>query len=274
MNVTLFEEMVKTVRSGRPLKLGFAGGIQKYEFDMYLDIHRLRHGRRNEISHKFVKKWKDFNALAAFAERTDDVSLLNKIKICEKYAADLPKIIEKIKSMHSRDISRADIVFSTAHKSKGLEFDTVKLTDDYSVFDRDDRSVFDCDDSDDDDDEAVLPIDRNTSNTAEIEERNLLYVAVTRAKKSVILTPTLARVLKAAKEYFVYPTVENSELREGVCSVCRAISRYPALRLQSVSLSDGPSSSQHPSHSSPFPPGMVCTHCAAIRLPFLLQPPK
>ena len=25
MNVTLFEEMVKTVRSGRPLKLGFAG---------------------------------------------------------------------------------------------------------------------------------------------------------------------------------------------------------------------------------------------------------
>ena len=25
----------------------------------------------------------------------------------------------------------ADIVFSTAHKSKGLEFDTVKLTNDY-----------------------------------------------------------------------------------------------------------------------------------------------
>ena len=25
----------------------------------------------------------------------------------------------------------ADIVLSTAHKSKGLEFDTVKLTDDY-----------------------------------------------------------------------------------------------------------------------------------------------
>ena len=25
----------------------------------------------------------------------------------------------------------ADVVFSTAHKSKGLEFDTVKLVDDY-----------------------------------------------------------------------------------------------------------------------------------------------
>ena len=63
------------------LSLSLTQGIQKYEFDMYLDIHRLLHGRRNEISHKFVKKWKDLNALAAFAELTDDVSLLNKIKV-------------------------------------------------------------------------------------------------------------------------------------------------------------------------------------------------
>lgn len=31
-----------------------------------------------------------------------------------------------------------DIVFSTAHKSKGLEFDTVKLTNDYVDFEDDD----------------------------------------------------------------------------------------------------------------------------------------
>ena len=41
--------------------------------------------------------------------------------------------------------------------------------------------------------------DRDTNNTVEIEERNLLYVALTRAKKSVLLTPTLARVLRLAK---------------------------------------------------------------------------
>ena len=37
--------------------------------------------------------------------------------------------------------------------------------------------------------------------TADIEERNLLYVGVTRAKKSLILTQTLARVLKETKVY-------------------------------------------------------------------------
>ena len=91
----------------------------------------------------------------------------------QKYS-DLPYLIDRIKSMHSRDISRAskhfhcqhshhfplatcfvyiiyniiyfstyyislaDIVFSTAHKSKGLEFDTVQLTDDYSVYEEED----------------------------------------------------------------------------------------------------------------------------------------
>ena len=35
--------------------------------------------------------------------------------------------------------SISDIVFSTAHKSKGLEFDTVKLTDDYSIYEDEDR---------------------------------------------------------------------------------------------------------------------------------------
>jgi F-box protein 18 (helicase) len=95
-------------------------------------------GRNSEITHKFIKIWKSFDSLVKFAEKTDDVSLMNKIKICQKYE-DLPKLIEKIRSMHSKDLSHADIVFSTAHKSKGLEFDTVKLTDDYLGQEEEDR---------------------------------------------------------------------------------------------------------------------------------------
>ena len=33
MNATLFEEMVKTVRSGKPLRLGFAG-VSNYRIDI------------------------------------------------------------------------------------------------------------------------------------------------------------------------------------------------------------------------------------------------
>ena len=48
--------------------------------------------------------------------------------------------------------------------------------------------------SDDDDVDSTPP-----PRCPDVEESNILYVAVTRAKRSVILTRTLARVLKEAK---------------------------------------------------------------------------
>jgi len=55
------------------------------------------------------------------------------------------------------DVTRGvDVVFSTGHKSKGLEFDRVCLTDDY----------------------------RETSGDA--EERNIFYVASTRVKRRLV----------------------------------------------------------------------------------------
>ncbi|CAI8037725.1 F-box DNA helicase 1 [Geodia barretti] len=94
MNITLFDEMVKIIRSGASLKLGFAGGIQKYDFDMYLDINNLRRGRNSEITHKFIKSWKSFDSLVKFAEKTDNVSLMNKIK-----ASDTVKPARYVRNM-------------------------------------------------------------------------------------------------------------------------------------------------------------------------------
>ena len=48
---------------------------------MYLDIHKLLHGKKEEITHKFVKRWKDFNSLSSFADKTEDIALINKIKV-------------------------------------------------------------------------------------------------------------------------------------------------------------------------------------------------
>lgn len=56
-------------------------GIQKYEFDMYLDIHKLLSGKIGEITHRFVKKFKNFTTLSSFADKTDDIALINKIKV-------------------------------------------------------------------------------------------------------------------------------------------------------------------------------------------------
>lgn len=52
---------------------------------MYLDIHKLLCESKEDIKNKSIKKWKTFDALSKYAERTDNVALINKIKVCNYY---------------------------------------------------------------------------------------------------------------------------------------------------------------------------------------------
>ena len=92
---------------------------------------------------------------------------MSKIKIVEKFGDRMPAIIEKVKSMCVKDSSKADIVLSTIHKSKGLEFDTVVLLNDFSDL----REMFGAGQG------RLWPED----------EKNLLYVAITRAKTNFVM---------------------------------------------------------------------------------------
>jgi F-box protein 18 (helicase) len=60
----------------------------------------------------------------------------------------------------TKRLENADIVLSTAHKAKGLEFDTVKITEDFML------SV-----------DALTPVHLEQCDP---DEKNLLYVAVSR----------------------------------------------------------------------------------------------
>ena len=44
------------IQSSVMFSFPFMQGIKDYDFDMYLDIHKLRHGER-DISHPLVKKF-------------------------------------------------------------------------------------------------------------------------------------------------------------------------------------------------------------------------
>lgn len=86
--------------------------------------------------------------------------------------------IPKIRSKCIRDSFMADIVLSTAHKAKGLEFDTVRLTDDYMMSNTD------------------RPCERPA------DEKNLLYVAITRARKRLQMSHQLYEHLGRFGEKF------------------------------------------------------------------------
>eukprot|EP00731_Ephydatia_muelleri_P002243 Em0001g2243a len=235
-NAVLFDSMVDLCNQHDTYKFGFAGGIQGYEFDTYQAIYDLMVGKKPK--HNFISKFSTYDDLCYYAQRADDPALSGKLTVCERYNDTLPYYLEKITGMKCTDTRIADVVFSTAHKSKGLEFDTVRLCDDF----------LNC--LNDEDIEDALPLDKISQ-----DELNLLYVAVTRAKKQLIMSPTLVRLLRRAKECFLYPTgVPTLRAEVNSCVRCKSpgfTGNLPIERASSITLCDG----------SVMDSGLVCACC-------------
>lgn len=117
---------------GARKRIGLVGGVEGYNLEDYLDLHRLVKGQKMLM--KKFKTFASFSHLKTFATNVDDVELLSKIKIVEKYGDRIPDLITRIRSSVAKDLSTADLVLSTVHKAKGLEFETVVLLEDFPDF--------------------------------------------------------------------------------------------------------------------------------------------
>lgn len=132
------------------------------------DIHR---------DYKWISKFSSISDLEDFATLTYDVELLKAIKLVGEYDKKLFDFYDEAKKMFkAKDF---DIYLTNAHISKGLEWDSVILKDDFIAL-RDIQEQID---------EAIAKKDRKEvdilSKTLQ-QEVNLYYVALTRAKDKVI----------------------------------------------------------------------------------------
>uniref|UniRef100_F6XHT6 UvrD-like helicase C-terminal domain-containing protein n=2 Tax=Ciona intestinalis TaxID=7719 RepID=F6XHT6_CIOIN len=113
--------------------------------------------------------------------------MINNVEVVKLYGNRIPKIVQQLKNL-PRNLQDADIVVSTVHKAKGLEFDTISLCDDFASHLLRHISI------------------GNNPSPGMKEEANLLYVAATRPRKSLILSPTLSSLLKQFNIRFLTPT--------------------------------------------------------------------
>ena len=158
----------------------FEGRIESYVYaddgaSLY-DVLNLYLNKRSLIRDKLIRSMADIKALEDYVRNTDDAQLNLMLDVVKKYGENLPMFINKIKEAHLKTNIKedADMIFSTVHKSKGMEYDEVTLTNDYITEAKITR----------------LALDKNLTENMKskiIEEINLLYVAVTRAKSIVNL---------------------------------------------------------------------------------------
>uniref|UniRef100_A0A8C3PA34 F-box DNA helicase 1 n=1 Tax=Chrysemys picta bellii TaxID=8478 RepID=A0A8C3PA34_CHRPI len=262
-NLNVFENAVTITGGERPTKIHLLGGPKNFGLDKIHDIWKLlqpeeaRVRLKLQIDDHFIKKWveKDgFQGLKNYAAKTEDRELEVKITIVEKYNVRIPELVARIKNSHVSNIAFADYVIGTVYKAKGLEFDTVLVADDF----------------------MKVPCARHnlqrlphfiTDMSAE-DEWNLLYVAVTRAKKHLLMTKSLEYLLTLAGEYFLRPELTSEALKEGAihCSVSQCHNAVPAdsiLTMKKVPLAY--------SNGSKDQGGYLCHACVQQRLGPLTQ---
>ncbi|KAG7320458.1 hypothetical protein KOW79_016311 [Hemibagrus wyckioides] len=200
-NVTVFSEAVRLTDINPNCKIHIVGGVESFGLKQILDIWILMQPedkRRKEslwIKDPFIRsfckeKLGGYVGLKKYATHTEDRELEAKLSVVEKYNKRIPELVDRIYNCAQSKPNSADYILGTVHKSKGLEFDTVVVMDDF----------------------IKVPCSRHNLQRmninpgvrrADSDEWNLLYVAVTRAKRALYITKSVSNILTLAGEYFL-----------------------------------------------------------------------
>lgn len=167
-------------------RLYFEGNISSYTYaddgaSLY-DVLSLYNENRGGIRDQLIRSMTDMGELKDYIEKTEDVQLGMMVEIVEEYGTEVPSLLKSLKSKHVSDEQKheAEMVFSTVHRAKGMEYDDVQLVEDFVTEARLLKLKAEMD-------EAKTAVNRTRWN----EEINLLYVAITRAKGMLRLPETL-----------------------------------------------------------------------------------
>lgn len=182
-NLGLLLKAIEFVTEKNVKHLYFEGNINSYTYaeegaSLY-DILNLQNGKRHLIRDEMIKQMQSISELEEYVEKTEEVQLGLMIQIVKEYGQDIPKILAEIREKHvsNEDKDKAEMIFSTVHRCKGMEYDSVQIVNDFISGDRIDSIK---NDPEADIDPAKI-----------IEEINLLYVAVTRTKNRLYIPENL-----------------------------------------------------------------------------------
>ena len=183
-NLGLLAKAIENVVEKKKVKhIYFEGNINSYTYaddgaSLY-DVLNLYNKKRKQIKDKLIREMKDINDLEEYIKKTDDVQLSMMVDIVKDYGNDIPNIIKTIKRMHveNDEKEKAEMIFSTVHRCKGMEYDIVQIANDFIT------------------EQKLEKLKTGRKEEIDIsklnEEINLLYVAITRTKNRLHIPETL-----------------------------------------------------------------------------------
>ena len=188
-NAKLLNEAITHLRQGS--KLHFAATSDRdnwnphspYRFQEILDVHSLSVGASARVQTPHLKSFSSYGEFIRFARgseeegRDADPELCPLADFVDSHGSAVPSLLKRL-SDAATGPRNTNQHFTTAHRSKGKEWNSITLLDDFMPLD----------------DSEKLAKRRDTLTVREFkEEINLLYVAITRARGPFMPPPSSAR---------------------------------------------------------------------------------
>lgn len=181
-NLGLLTKAIEYATEKRHIRhIYFEGNINSYAYadegaSLY-DILYLYNNCPQKIRDPLIKEMRSLKELEAYILHTGEFQTAMLVEVVKKYGNRIPAIMRAIKNKHVENKQEAEIIFSTVHRCKGMEYDAIQLVNDFLA------------------ENKLLELRNNYENKKQIktltEEINLLYVAVTRTRNSIHIPQTL-----------------------------------------------------------------------------------
>uniref|UniRef100_A0A4W4GNF0 F-box DNA helicase 1 n=1 Tax=Electrophorus electricus TaxID=8005 RepID=A0A4W4GNF0_ELEEL len=214
-NVTVFSEAVRLTDANPDCRIHIVGGVENFGLNKILDIWILmqpEEKRKREnlwIKDRFIRhfckaKLGGYVGLKKYAAHTEDRELAAKLSVVEKYNARIPELVDRITTCAQSQASSAGPwthpcptpvhVLCLCMKAQGGEANR-----DFEAF------VVKA---------PVAKLRIVLPGHFSADEWNLLYVAVTRAKRVLYITRSISKILTLAGEYFLRSELTSTLLNK------------------------------------------------------------
>jgi F-box protein 18 (helicase) len=158
--------------------IAFVGGMDSYPWNKMNQVYALKQNQRSSITDPFIRQFESFAKFKEFVQSSQDAEYGVVVKLVERYDAQCPQLIAQLQDRLVPSEKGHCAILTTAHKSKGLEFDNVKLGDDFIDLNENLEAL------------SGQPLEDSL-----VEELNILYVAISRARRSLEIPSKLKRFL-------------------------------------------------------------------------------
>lgn len=153
-------------------RIYWVGGISSYGLESIEDLDCLANNQLDKIKDKhLINQFPTYDAYVAYSEESNEQDMIRNVSLLNKYN-DIRRLIWRIRKNTVTEEKKADVILSTIHRSKGLEWENVMISDDFFAL-------------------AYLQTEPERLN----DELNLLYVAVTRATKNLIINTIVRHIM-------------------------------------------------------------------------------